>query len=202
MAEVQIGLGAVVGDVHFAVLEGTHRAGINVQVGIALLEGDFEAATFQETTDGGGSDPFSQRGNHAAGYKNILRRHPQTSRPKNSFSGCETVSVLPKSRRTPHSTDNAAACQRTPGTKTQVPKKLQLAVHWFFCEGLRPWLRRVVDSPSGTTALSDRSRGRAATRCFFYYLLCDLSSFCEPFLPTRCQQTAALFPVWRARIAK
>ena len=51
--EVQVGLGAVFRHEHFAVLKRTHRAGIDVQIGIAFLNVDFEAATFEETTDGG-----------------------------------------------------------------------------------------------------------------------------------------------------
>ena len=37
VAEVEIGLGAVVGDEHFAVLEGAHRARVHVEVGVHLL---------------------------------------------------------------------------------------------------------------------------------------------------------------------
>jgi hypothetical protein len=51
VAEVEVGLGAVFGDEDFAVLERAHRAWINVQIRIALLKGDFETATFEETTD-------------------------------------------------------------------------------------------------------------------------------------------------------
>ena len=60
VAEIEIGFGAVFGDEDFAVLEGAHGAGIDVEVRIALLQGDFEAATFEETADGGGSYAFSQ----------------------------------------------------------------------------------------------------------------------------------------------
>ena len=77
VAEVEIGFRAVFGDEHFAVLKRTHRAGIDVQVGIALLEGDFEAATFEQAADGGRCYAFSERGNHAAGNKNIFRGGPQ-----------------------------------------------------------------------------------------------------------------------------
>src|SRR5258706_603643 len=51
VSEVEVGLCAVFGDEDFAVLEGTHGAGIDVKVRIALLKGDFETATFEETTD-------------------------------------------------------------------------------------------------------------------------------------------------------
>ena len=73
VAQIQIGLGAVIGDVHFAVLVGAHRAGIDVQVGIALLEGDAETPAFQQAADRRRGHAFAQGGNHAAGYKDILR---------------------------------------------------------------------------------------------------------------------------------
>src|SRR5579862_3728627 len=78
--QVQIGLRAVVRHKHFAVLIGRHRAGINVQVWIALLEGDFKTAAFEETTDGGGRDAFAQGRYYAAGYKDVFRGGPQSAR--------------------------------------------------------------------------------------------------------------------------
>ena len=76
VAEVEVGFSAVFGDENFAVLKRTHRAGIDVEIRIALLKGDFESATFEETTDGGGSYALSERGNNTAGNKNIFWRHP------------------------------------------------------------------------------------------------------------------------------
>jgi hypothetical protein len=40
VAEIQIGLGAIIGDENFAVLSRRHRAGIDVQIRIELLHGD------------------------------------------------------------------------------------------------------------------------------------------------------------------
>ena len=60
MAKVEIGFRAIVRDKHFAVLIGRHCPRINVQVGIALLESDFKAAAFEETSDGSGRDAFSE----------------------------------------------------------------------------------------------------------------------------------------------
>ena len=68
--EVEIGLGAIVGDEDFAVLEGTHGAGIDVEVGVEFLAGDFEAAALQQTADRGGGDPLPERGNHTTRYEN------------------------------------------------------------------------------------------------------------------------------------
>ena len=77
VAQVEVGLGAVIGDVDFAVLVRTHGAGIDVQVGIALLEGDAETTTFQQAADRGGGYPFSQGGNNTASNKDKLRAHPR-----------------------------------------------------------------------------------------------------------------------------
>ncbi len=48
MAEVEIGLGAVVGDVDFPVLVGAHRAGIDVEIGIELADADLVAARLEQ----------------------------------------------------------------------------------------------------------------------------------------------------------
>jgi hypothetical protein len=44
VAEVEVGLGAVVGDEDLAVLEGRHGAGVDVEVGVELHQVDAEAA--------------------------------------------------------------------------------------------------------------------------------------------------------------
>ena len=51
VAEVEIGLRTVLGDEDFTVLKRAHGPRINVEVRIAFLQGDFETATFEETTD-------------------------------------------------------------------------------------------------------------------------------------------------------
>ena len=48
MAEVEIGLGAVVGDEHLAMLGRAHRARIDVEVGIELAQADGIAARLQQ----------------------------------------------------------------------------------------------------------------------------------------------------------
>src|SRR5580692_4120348 len=81
MAEVEIGFRAVFGHQDFAVPKWAHRAGVDVQVRITCLKGDFETATFEETTDGGSCNSLSKRGNNTAGNKNIFWRHPCSPRP-------------------------------------------------------------------------------------------------------------------------
>ncbi len=47
VAEIEVGLGAVLGDEDFAVLERAHGPRIHVEVGIQLDHRDFEAAGFE-----------------------------------------------------------------------------------------------------------------------------------------------------------
>ena len=48
VAEVEVGLGAVVGDEHLAVLIGAHRPGIDVEIGVELAQPDLVAARLQK----------------------------------------------------------------------------------------------------------------------------------------------------------
>ena len=73
VTEVEVGLGAIVGDEHFPMLVGGHRARIDVDIGIELLEGDAQAAGLQDGPYGRRRDPLSDRGNHATGYEDVLR---------------------------------------------------------------------------------------------------------------------------------
>ena len=59
MAEVKVGLRTVVGDEHFAVLEGAHGARIHIDVGIQLEHRNLEAARLEDGGKGGGSDTFA-----------------------------------------------------------------------------------------------------------------------------------------------
>src|SRR5581483_3647242 len=49
MSEIEVGFGAVVGDVDLAVLKRIHRAGVDVNVRVHFEQRDFQAATFQQT---------------------------------------------------------------------------------------------------------------------------------------------------------
>ena len=69
MAQIQIGLGAVVGHEHFAVLQRAHGAGVHVDVGVQFLAGDLQAAAFEQTAQRSSRDAFAQTGDDAAGHK-------------------------------------------------------------------------------------------------------------------------------------
>ena len=51
MAEVEVGLGAVVGDEHLAVLVGRHRARIDVEIGVELAQPHRIAARLQQRAE-------------------------------------------------------------------------------------------------------------------------------------------------------
>ena len=73
VAQVEVRLGAVVGDEDLAVLVGRHRARVDVDVRIELEDGDAEAACLEQPPDAGGGDAFAETGRDAAGHKDILR---------------------------------------------------------------------------------------------------------------------------------
>ena len=79
MAEVEVGLGAVVGDEDLAVLERRHRAGVDVEVGVELLQRDLEAPRLEERADRGRRDALAEAGNHAARDENVFGSHRYTS---------------------------------------------------------------------------------------------------------------------------
>ena len=72
VAQIEIGLAAVVEHVDFAVLVRAHRAGIDVDVRIELLHPHAQAAAFQQQADAGAGQPFAQGTNDAAGHENVF----------------------------------------------------------------------------------------------------------------------------------
>ena len=62
MAEIEVGLGAVVGDEHLAVLVGAHRSRIDVDVGVELAQPHREAARLQQRAQRRGGQPLAERG--------------------------------------------------------------------------------------------------------------------------------------------
>ena len=58
--EVEVGLAAVVGDEHLAVLEGVHRARVDVDVRVELLHRDPEAPGLQQPPERGGGEALAR----------------------------------------------------------------------------------------------------------------------------------------------
>ena len=74
VAEVEVGLGAVVGDEDLAVLVRRHRARIHVDVGIELEDGDGETAALEQSADARGRDALAERRRDPAGHEDVFRQ--------------------------------------------------------------------------------------------------------------------------------
>ena len=72
VAEVEVGLGTVVGDENLAVLERAHRARIDVEVGVELDQGDVQAARFEDRRQRRRGDALAEGGHHTAGDEDVL----------------------------------------------------------------------------------------------------------------------------------
>ncbi len=69
MAEVEVGLCAVIEHINLAVLIRRHRARIHIQIRVELLQRDLEAAIFEQRAERGRGQTFAERTHHAAGYE-------------------------------------------------------------------------------------------------------------------------------------
>src|SRR2546423_14363893 len=72
MAEIQVCLGAILGDEDLTVLERAHRSRIDVDVRVELEIGDADAAGSKYRGQRRGGDALPQRGDDATGHKNEL----------------------------------------------------------------------------------------------------------------------------------
>src|SRR5271154_5325046 len=63
MAEIEVGLGAVIGDEDFAVVIGRHRARIDIEVGVELAQADLVAARLQKRAERRRSETLAEGGN-------------------------------------------------------------------------------------------------------------------------------------------
>jgi len=74
VTDVEVGLGAVVGDEHLTVLEGVHRARIHVQVRIELLHGHPQPAGPEQAAEAGCRQALAETGSHASGDEQMCRQ--------------------------------------------------------------------------------------------------------------------------------
>ena len=73
--QVEVGLGAIVGNENLAVLERRHGSGIDVEVWIKLLQRDFQSSAFHQTADRSRCQSLAERRHNATGHKDVLCRH-------------------------------------------------------------------------------------------------------------------------------
>ena len=72
VTEVEVGLGTVVSDKTFAVFDGIEQTGIDVEIGVAFLDGNFETFGLKNDTNAGGGDAFSYSGEDTSCNKNVF----------------------------------------------------------------------------------------------------------------------------------
>ena len=73
VAEVEVGLAAVVGDEHLAVLERVHRARVDVDVRVELLHRDPQAPGLEQPAERGGGEALAEGAGHATRHEDVLR---------------------------------------------------------------------------------------------------------------------------------
>ena len=73
MPQIQIGLSAIMGDKYFAMLERTHGARIDVDIGIELEHRDFQAPRLKNGGQGSRGDAFAQRRNNTTRDEDVAR---------------------------------------------------------------------------------------------------------------------------------
>ena len=71
VADVQVRLGAVLGDEHLAVLERVHGARVHVEVGVELLHHHPEPARLEQVAERGGREPLAEGGGDTAGHEHV-----------------------------------------------------------------------------------------------------------------------------------
>ena len=67
VTQIKIGFGAIVGDEHLAMLEWRHGAGVHIQIRVEFDQGDFEAARFENRSQGSGGNPLAKGRHYTAG---------------------------------------------------------------------------------------------------------------------------------------
>ena len=73
VAEVEVGLAAVVGDEDLAVFERVHRARIDVDVRVELLQRHPETPELQQAPERRRREALAERAGNASGHENVLR---------------------------------------------------------------------------------------------------------------------------------
>ena len=71
VADVEVGLGAVVGDEDLAVLERVHRPGVDVEVRVELLHRHPQAAGLEQPAEAGRRQALAERGGDATGDEQV-----------------------------------------------------------------------------------------------------------------------------------
>ena len=109
VAEVEVRLASVLGDIDFAVLVRAHGARVHIDVRVKLLRGHLQPAALEQPAQRSGGDSLAESRYHAAGHKHIFR-HTDPSRE-----------VMKKKAKKAFS--DALRGHEAPGTKEHFSKK-------------------------------------------------------------------------------
>src|SRR5262249_6341699 len=134
VADVEIGLAAVLSDEDLAVLERAHRSGVDVQVRVELLRLDTQAAGLEQTAERRRDDPFAERRHHATRHEDVpdvaslanLRLDTHGNLPSASISRRTGVVSIrrPRERRSPR-----APAPRAPSPMALRTARAPIALH-------------------------------------------------------------------------
>ena len=72
MAQIQVCLRPVFGDIDLAVLVGAHSPRVHIDIGIQLLRRHLQPAGLEEPAQRSRCDSFSKSGDHSSGHKDIF----------------------------------------------------------------------------------------------------------------------------------
>jgi len=84
VAEVEVGLAAVVGDEHLAVLVRIHRAGVDIDVRVELLERHPKPSQLEESTQRTGREALAEGAGHPTCHEDVLRHVGGSLRPNSA----------------------------------------------------------------------------------------------------------------------
>src|SRR5207237_6714202 len=127
VAEVEVGLAAVVGDVHLAVLEGAHRPRVDVDVRVELEVGDLQSAVLEERPERGAAEPLPQGGHHAARDEDEFRPLAALGFAPAGAQGAHAVLLFSRknsarARSRSSGVSTASECQGPTATSMRWPK--------------------------------------------------------------------------------
>jgi len=74
VAQIEIGLRAIVGDIDLAVLKRAHRARVDVDVGIEFLQRDLVPMALEQTADRRSRQALAERRHHTTRHENVFHR--------------------------------------------------------------------------------------------------------------------------------
>ena len=106
MTQIQVSLGAVLGDKNFTVLKRTHGARIHIDIGVELEQGDLDTPGLQDRCQGSRGNTLTKRRNHTTCDEDVMRhislllrciarqKNTHTAPGGSDFDGCESCEKM------------------------------------------------------------------------------------------------------------